>query len=146
MPIAIYPIGLVLIISARDGRYGFAGVLSACYIFGGAVGVPLLSVLVDRYGQRRLLFPAHTVHVAAVLTLAVLLHEDAPDWALIVPTAVFGFSYLAIGSLVRARWSCVLDGRPELSTALSLESVLDEVIFVVGPLIATLLATRAEPV
>lgn len=146
MPIAIYPIGLVLIISAREGRYGFAGVLSACYIFGSAVGVPLLSVLVDRYGQRRVLLPAHTVHVAAVLTLAVLLHAHAPNWALTVPTVAFGVSYLSIGSLVRARWSALLDGRPELSTALSVESVLDEVIFVVGPLIATLIATQTDPV
>jgi MFS family permease len=145
MPIAIYPIGIVLIISARDGRYGFAGALSACYIFGGAVGVPLLSVLVDRLGQRRVLLPAHTVHVAAVVVLALLLHGDAPNWALVLPAVVVGFSYLSIGSLVRARWSYLLAGRPELSTALSVESVLDELVFVVGPLIATLLATRADP-
>jgi MFS family permease len=146
MPIAIYPLGIVLIISARDGRYGFAGVLSACYIFGSAVGLPLLSVLVDRHGQRRLILPCGAVHAAAVVALAVLLRTSAPDWLLVVPAVVFGFSYLSVGSLVRARWANLLDGRPELSTALSVESVLDEVIFVVGPLIATLLATRADPV
>lgn len=146
MPIAIYPIGIVLIISARDGRYGFAGVLSACYVFGNAVGSPLLAVLVDRYGQRRLLLPCGAVHAAGVVGLAVLLETGAPDWSLVVPAVVFGFSYLSIGSLVRARWSHQLAGRSELSTALSVESVLDELIFVVGPLVATLLATRAEPV
>lgn len=146
MPIAIYPLGIVLIISARDGRYGFAGVLSACYVFGNAVGNPVLSALVDRYGQRRLILPCGAVHAAAVVLLAVLLRTGAPNWLLVLPTVAFGFTYLSVGSLVRARWSYLLDGRPELATAMSLESVLDELIFVVGPLIATVLATQTDPV
>lgn len=146
MPIAIYPLGIVLIISARDGRYGFAGVLSACYIFGNAVGTPLLSALVDRYGQRRLILPSGVVHAAAVVALAIMLRTDAPNWSLAVPAFVFGVTYLSVASLVRARWSYLLGGRPELASALSVESVLDELIFVVGPLIATVLATQADPV
>ena len=105
MPIAMYPIGLVLIISGRTGEYGFAGVLSASYIFGAAPGNPLLARLVDRYGQRRLILPATTVTLAATVTLAFLLEADAPDWALVLPTVTAGFSYLSVGSLVRARWS-----------------------------------------
>jgi MFS family permease len=146
MPLAMYALGIVLVISAREGKYGFAGVLSACYVFGNAVGQLLLSILVDRYGQRRLLLPAGAVHLAAGVIFAVMLKTDAPDWSLVLPAVVFGFAYLPFGSLVRARWSSLLDGRPELSTALSVESVLDEVIFVLGPLIATVLATQADPV
>lgn len=146
MPIAMYPIGIVLIISARDGKYGFAGVLSACYIFGGASGAPLLGRLVDRYGQRRLLLPCGLVHAVAGVTLALLLSAGAGHALLVAPTLVFGFSYLSVASLVRARWAHRLDGRPELATALSFESVLDEVIFVFGPMITTLLATQTTPV
>ena len=47
---------------------------------------------------------------------------------------------------MRARWSYVLAGRPELGTAYSLESTLDEIVFVTGPLIATVIATRVTPV
>jgi len=35
-PIAVYPIALVLIVSASSGEYGFAGVVSGCSVFGGA--------------------------------------------------------------------------------------------------------------
>ncbi|HEY7008289.1 MAG TPA: MFS transporter [Jatrophihabitantaceae bacterium] len=146
MPIAIYPIGLVLIISARTGEYGFAGLLSACYVFGGVPGNPLLARLVDRYGQGRMLLPASAVTLGATIALAFLLEGGAPHWTLMLAAFVAGFSYLSVGSLVRARWSLALAGRPELSTAYSLESVLDELIFVVGPLIATLIATHADPV
>lgn len=146
MPIAIYPIGLVLIVSARTGHYGFAGVASGCYIAGSIPGAPLLARLVDRFGQRAVLLPATAVHLTAVIVLAVLFGIDAPNWALVVPIIVAGFAYLSVGSLVRARWSLVLAGRPELATAYSLESVLDELIFVLGPLIATVLAATAAPV
>jgi MFS family permease len=146
MPLAMYALGIVLVISARDGKYGFAGVLSACYVFGNAVGIPILSIVIDRYGQRRVLVPAGAVHLASGVGFAIMLKTDAPDWSLVAPAIVVGVSYLPFGSLVRARWSNLLDGRPELSTALSVESVLDEVIFVIGPLIATVLATQADPV
>jgi MFS family permease len=140
------PLGIVLIISARNGHYGFAGILSATYIFGAAPGNPLLARLVDRYGQRRVLLPATAVTIAALVLLAVLLKTGAPDPVLVLPTFLTGFSYVSVGSLVRARWSLALAGRPDLSTAYSVESVLDEIIFVVGPLAATVIATHADPV
>jgi MFS family permease len=146
MPLAMYALGIVLVISARDGKYGFAGLLSATYVFGNAVGTPVLSVLVDRYGQRRLIVPLGVVHAGSGIAFALMLKVGSPDWTLVLPAVVFGISYLPVGSLVRARWSNMLDGRPELSTALSVESVLDEIIFVLGPLIATVLATQSDPV
>jgi MFS family permease len=145
LPIALYPIGLVLAVSARDGRYGFAGVLSAAYILGGVPGGPLLGRWIDRFGQRAMLVPAGAVHLAAVAVLTALFELDAPDVTLLAPAVVAGFASLPSGSMVRARWSLTLAGRPELSTAYSLESTLDEVIFVLGPLVATVLATTADP-
>ena len=140
--IAMYPIGLVLLISLRTGHYGFAGLLSGAYVVANGVGNPVLGRAVDRFGQRRVLVPAAVAHAAAVAGLVVLAKASAPDWSLVLPTVVFGFSYLPIGSLVRARWSYVLAGRPEMSTAYSLESTLDEVIFTAGPLLATIVATQ----
>ena len=144
--IAMYPIGLVLLVSVRTGHYGFAGVLSGIYVFANGIGNPVLGRLADRFGQSRVLVPASAVHVAGVLAIIVLAEADAPDWSLIPPTIVCGFAYLAVGSLVRARWSYVLAGRPELVTGYSIESTLDEVIFTVGPLVTTVLATQVDPV
>lgn len=144
--IAVYPIGLVLLISTRTGHYTFAGLLSGVYVLANGVGNPVLARLVDRFGQSRMLLPCSAVHVAGAVTIIGLAQAHAPDWALIPPTVVCGFAYLAVGSLVRARWSFVLAGRPELGTAYSLESTLDEVIFTAGPLLATVVATQVDPV
>jgi MFS family permease len=100
----------------------------------------------DRLGQRRVLVPASAVHAAATVLLALCFTLDWPDWTLVPPTVVSGFTFLSVGSLIRARWSYVLAGSPELGTAYSMESTLDEVIFVVGPLIATVIATQIKPV
>ena len=51
----------------------------------------------------------------------------------------------SLGSMVRARWSALLGGSPLLHTAFSLESVLDETIFVIGPALVTMLATEVYP-
>lgn len=144
--IAVYPIGLVLLISTRTGHYTFAGILTGIYVVANGIGNPALARLVDRYGQSRVLLPAAAVHVAGIAGIIGLAQAHAPDWSLILPTVVSGFAYLPVGSLVRARWSYVLAGRPELGTAYSLESTLDEVIFTAGPLLATVVATQVDPV
>jgi MFS family permease len=147
MPAAIYPLALVLIVSARTGHYGFAGVLTGIWTIANGIGNPVLARVIDRLGQGRVLLPASVVQIAASVVLGVLIEMDAPDWTLVLPTIITGFAYLSVGSLVRARWSYVYasdDGqmRPELSTAYSLESALDEVIYTMGPLIASVLAIQ----
>src|SRR5690349_20803718 len=100
--IAMYPIGFVLLVSLRTGHYGFAGVLSGVYVFVNGIGNPVLGRLVDRFGQSRVLLPATAVHVAAVGVVIGLAEARTSDWTLVPPTLVCGFSYLAVGSLVRA--------------------------------------------
>jgi MFS family permease len=146
LPIAIYGLALILLIASRTHHYGFAGLLSGAYILGGAVGTPIGARLVDRHGQRRVMLPLTAIHLAAVVVLVVLAESRAPNWTLLLAAFVAGVCYLPVGSLVRARWSYVLAGQPELAAAYSFESTADEVIFVVGPLVATVLATEVDPV
>jgi MFS family permease len=146
MPIAIYPIGLVLLLSIRTGEYSSAGLLSGCYIIGGAIGMPLTGRLIDRVGQERVIRRSAAVHVLAAVGLVVAAEASSQPVWLFAPVFVMGLSYVSVGSLVRARWSFALSGTPDLSTAYSLESVLDEVIFVVGPIVASVLAIQVDPI
>lgn len=156
MPIAIYPLGLILLFSqgrgasggnGAGGQFGVAGLLEGCYIIAGGVGNPLVSRLIDRFGQTRLLLPAAVVHAASASASAsvVLYQAHASDAVFAGPVIVLGLSYLPIGALVRARWSYVLAGRPELGTAYSIESTLDELIFTIGPIVAAVLSTAVSP-
>lgn len=142
MPIAMLGLGVVLLVVAHDGSYGLAGALSATLALANALGSPVVSRLVDRLGQRRVLLPAVALQGSFLVCFVALASLDAPRWSLFATVALAGGSGPPLGSLVRARWGQVLGPGPRLQTAYSFEAVLDEVIFVVGPLLVTVLATR----
>ena len=146
MPIAMLGLGCVLLVAGTSGSYGVAGAVAATVALVQALTAPLLARLVDRVGQRRVLLPALAGHAAGFAALVTLTQTGAPTVLLFPAAALYGAAYLPIGSLVRARWAYALDSAAGLQTAYSLESVLDEVIFVLGPVLVTLLATRVAPV
>jgi MFS family permease len=143
--LAVYPIAIVLIISGRTQSYGFAGVVSGCYVLGGAVGNPIAAVLVDKLGQHRVLPWFLIAHAISAAVFGALVTVQAPLWTLVAPAVLMGVTMLNIGALVRARWSHIWPGdSPERSTGYSVESTLDELIFVLGPLVATVLAIHTH--
>ena len=145
LPISMQTLGVVLLVEASTGSYALAGAVSAVFALAQALLAPLLGRLVDRHGQARVLLPALVLYAAGLGGLVALALAGAPSWTLFPAAAVFGGSYPQPGSLVRARWAHALSGTPLLSTAFSLESVLDEVVFVVGPVQVVVLATAVSP-
>lgn len=145
LPISMLGIGIVLLVSAQTGSYALAGAVAATFGLVQAVAAPQVARLVDRLGQARVLRPVIGVHVIGLLALVAAVTGDAPTWALFAGAVVAGAAALSVGSLVRTRWSYLLDGSRRLHTAYSLESVLDEVVFIVGPVVVTVLATRVAP-
>lgn len=145
LPISMVGIGIVLMLSAIYDSYGLAGRISAVYVLSNAIFGPQLARYVDRYGQARIMRPAIAVACVGLVALIVAATLEAnPIW-LYVTAIVAGVPAGSFGSLVRARWSYVLDDARQLHTAYSLESALDEVVFVVGPVLATVLATSVAP-
>lgn len=139
-------IGIVLMISALYDSYGLAGRVSAVYVVAQALCSPQLARLVDRHGQARVMRPAVAVASVGLVTLVVAARADSNPWLLYAAAAVTGAAVGSFGSLVRARWSGVLGGDPRpMHTAYALESTIDEFVFIVGPVLATVLATGVDP-
>ena len=145
MPISMLGLGVVLLVVSETGRYGRAGALSATFALAEAAGAPLVSRLVDQRGQSTVLVPAVAVHLVALTAFIVLASADGPLWTQFLTAALAGLTLPSMGSLVRARWGFVLGDDPRLHTAYAYESVLDELIFVVGPLLVTVIATTLAP-
>jgi predicted MFS family arabinose efflux permease len=145
MPMAMFGLGTVLLISAATGKYGVAGAVAAVGSLGYAFSAPRIARLVDSRGQRRVLLPLLAVFITATTALIVTVGLRLPTWAFFVPGAIAGATMPSLGTLVRARWSALLAGSPGLHTAFSFESVADELCFVVGPAAVTLLATQLFP-
>ena len=145
MPMSMFSLGTVLLVAATTGRYGLAGLVAAAGAVGYALGAPQLARLIDRFGQQRVLRPQVAVFGAATVVFMTLAEIGAPLAAVVVTGALAGATMPSVGSMVRARWSVLLAGTGRLHTAFSLESVADEIIFVVGPALVTLLATAVYP-
>lgn len=141
MPLSMLGIGIVTMVSQVTGQYGLAGALSATCALSGAVLGPQVSRLVDRYGQARVLRPASAVAVLSVVLLVAGVRAGAPRWAFFACAVGVG-AMPSLGAMVRARWSVIHRKAPDLlHTAYSLESVLDEIVFIVGPILAIGLCT-----
>jgi MFS family permease len=145
LQISMYGLGTVLLVSSLTGRYGLAGAVTAAGAAGYAVVSPFTARLGDRIGQRAVLLPLIGVFAAASCALIGGAIARAPGWMLLAASAVAGAATPQLGAMVRARWSVLLAGSPLLHAAFSLESVADEVIFVAGPVVVTLLATEVYP-
>ncbi len=141
MPLSMLGIGIVTMVSQLTGRYGLAGALAAVLALSGAACGPQVSRLVDRYGQRRVLRPVCVVTVASVAALLLCVRARTPDWTYFACVVGAGLTP-SMGAMVRARWSEIHRGSPDLlHTAYSLESVVDEIVFIVGPILSIGLCT-----
>jgi MFS family permease len=145
LPISMVSLGVVLLISSRTGSYQLAGTVAAAYLVGNAAFAVVQGRMADRLGQSRVL-----PWTILVFTVAMGLLMAAVDggWGTPLPhlfAAVAGAAIPQVGSCVRARWSANLDDKSALQTAFALEAVLDEVVFMVGPVLVTTLATAVHP-
>jgi MFS family permease len=141
LPMSMVGIGAVLMVQGLYDSYAMAGRVAAVLGLAQAFLAPQIARWVDRRGQRTVLLPALVVSViglGGLITAAVL---GAPEWVLWPFAALAGGSQGSYGSMVRARWNHALDDPRRLHTAYSLESSIDELVFIVGPVLATTLAT-----
>jgi len=145
LPMSMVGISTVLMVQTLYGSYAMAGRVSAVLVVAQAVVAPQIARLVDRAGQARVMTPMLVTTTVGLLGLVVAATLGAPEWVLWVCAAVGGASQGSYGSLARSRWSNALPEPRRVHTAYSLESALDELVFVVGPVLATTLATTVAP-
>lgn len=147
LPISMLGLGIVFLVEGATGSYGRAGLISGIALLGNAACAVPLGRLIDRRGQGVVLPALVAVWGAALALLMVSVESGWPVAATLLLAVVTGASLPPIGTCVRARWSHALRTQPDaLATAFALEAVVDEVVFVIGPILATLLATAWHPV
>jgi len=131
MPISMTGIGVITMLSQLKGGYALAGAVAATFALATAFCAPQVSRLVDRYGQRNILPVSALIGGGALLMLLLCTRLQAPTWTLFIFAALAG-CMPSMSAMVRARWTEIYRGQPQLQTAYALESVLDEVCFIVG--------------
>lgn len=146
MPIGINGLAIVLFMREHADSYAAAGAVAAG--FGAALGVtsPLIGRLIDRRGLR-VLVPLSFMHAAALLGLVAAGIAGAPVGVCALLAVLAGAFMPPLGSITRSLWPRILgdDADDLLGTALALEGVMIELLFVAGPLLTALIAALVDP-
>ena len=134
-----YGFGVTLtlhVVTTLGMSYTAAGVVAAVYTVAAAIAAPWRGRLLDRQGLRRTLLPSLII-VPLVWGIAPFL----PYVLLIVACAVGGLFSLPLFSLIR---QIIVAAAPDGTrrTALSLDSVIVELNFMIGPLLAIVAVTQ----
>ena len=146
LPVGLSALALVLFLEARTGSFAVAGLVAGALTIGAAIGTPLQGRLVDARGARRVLLPTSLVHAAGLGALVYLGHSGAGVLAMMLVAALAGAALPPVSSVTRSLWPVLLAGDAGLlNAAFALDSVLVEMVFVVGPVLAAGIAVLADP-
>ncbi|MDN3021679.1 MFS transporter [Streptomyces sp. S.PB5] len=149
LPTATIQFGSVLLVARTSDSLTAAGLTGGALALGQVACGPLVGRLADRHGQRTVVLCFALANALAVTALVAgaLAGLPAPALALLGTTA--GATVPLIGPLARARLVSLARraGAPDgtVATALSFESTLDEISFVLGPALVGVAAVVAHP-
>jgi MFS family permease len=145
MPIGISGLAILLYVREVTGSFAAAGACTGALALGSALGAPFQGRVVDRRGVGMLL-PLAAMHAAGLLGIWATGTAGAPAGVLAAVSLVTGAAIPPVSSVLRSRWPYLLAERPELvAGAFALDSVLIEIIFVVGPLLTTVVVATVGP-
>ena len=146
LPMGMVGLALLLLVRDTGGSYAAAGAVSGAYFVATAIGAPIAGRLVDRCGQTRILLPRALIFPSVLLGVCGLALLDAPLPAIAIGAAAAGALMPPIGASLRSLWPRLFADAERRSTAYALEASLQEIFFVVGPLLVALLTAVASPV
>ncbi len=147
MPIAMDTIAIILFVLSVDKRYSIAGALTGVAALTTVISIPLWAKAADHFGQRKILLTAVPIRVCAFIIFIILVKSEAPIWSWFLAIVAAESASLSIGSMTRRRWMHMIDKKDSdlLSTSYVFESFLDEIVFIIGPVITTAVATTIAP-
>lgn len=144
-PYAMIPLGTMTAITAATGNVATGGLATAFVSIAAAIASPLIGRWADHMGQR---FVLSLLTPVSAISLGLLLVAALQSWTgpiLWITCLAVGATSLPIGAFTRARWIDVTRNPKELSAALSYESTVDELVFVLGPAFVGIAASMAAP-
>jgi len=149
LPIAMTYLSVTFIVVHETGSYTLAGTISTGAALINAAFSPIWSRKADQLGQSKILrYTIPSYIIFGLLFIFTITHN--------APTLIWiSFIFMAeaflpnIGGLVRRRWLHTLGekeaSRPLINTAYSFEALVDEIVFIIGPLVASAAAISIAP-
>ncbi|MFJ6652954.1 MFS transporter [Microbacterium sp. NPDC091313] len=141
-PNGMTSLAVLLHIEQVTGSYGAAGLVLAATSIGQAISGPITSRWMGRWGMRRVLTLTLTVCAISIALLA-LLRLPIPGYMAL--GLVAGLSTPPVQSAVRTIYPKMVSSR-QLTPLFSLDASLQEIIWIVAPVVITIVATQVGTV
>ena len=141
-PNGMTSLGILLHIEQISGSYAAAGLVLAATSVGQAVAGPVTSRWMGAWGMRRVLTTTLLICAAAITALALL---ELPLPGYMALGIVAGLSTPPVQSAVRTIYPKMVNSR-QLTPLFSLDASLQEIIWIVAPVLITFVATQVGTV
>lgn len=134
-PAGMYSLGILMHIEREHGSYTAAGLVLAAFSIGMATAGPFVTRLLARFGTVPVLLVTMAVCVASLVSIAIF---DVPLWADALAGLVAGAAMPPVVPTVRTLYPRMVQQRL-LPPLFSFDAALQEIIWVFGPVLVTLL-------
>lgn len=143
--VAMQSLAILWAVQGASGSFTVAGLATGAFAGAEALLAPQVARFVDSHGQRAVAIVQLPVFALAATTLLIAVFRDGAAWPWVLASAVAGASCPQVGSLAAARWRHLTGGSAQMPTALALEAAVNELTFMVGPVLVTTLSAALHP-
>jgi len=145
LPIGMSGLSILLLVQSASGSFATGGAATGCFVAGLACVAPALGRIIDRYGPWAVLIASAIFFPAWLVALVAAVSSGAAPLTVALCAAAAGACFPPITVCVRTFLRQRFGDDPLLTTAYSLDSVLIETIFIVGPMLVALFVAVASP-
>ena len=144
-PQGMSSLAILLLVRGTTHSYAAAGAAVGAFALATAACAPIIGRLIDHFGRARVLMPFACVQAVVYALIVVAAVGGAGAAVLIVLSAAAGALLPPIAPSVRILLREVFDDQSVLDTAYALESIFQETIWIVGPLLVALVIAITSP-
>ncbi len=138
LPLGMYSLAFLLLIRGTGHSYTVAGLTVGAFAFANAASAPPQGRLVDRFGRARVLAPFALLQAVVLIAFVLASNGQAGDAVLVVLGGLSGALMPPVSPTARALMREVFPDPVVRDTAYALDSVVQEVVWITGPLLVAL--------
>ena len=144
--VAVTGVAVLWTVQGTSGSFAQAGAATGAFALADAAAGPHIARLIDRWGQRPVVAVSALVFLAAGSALIVACTSSSPaTWIVLALAGLTGATAPPVGALAAARWRRTAEPTGLLPAAFALEGSLNDLTFLIGPLLVTTLSATVAP-
>ena len=144
VPVGMSGLAILLLVQEASDSFATGGAATGCYVAGLACVAPIIGRIIDRSGPRAVLTACAFLFPTALAALLGAVAAKTGALAIFAFAALAGASFPPISVCMRTYLRQRMANEALLSTAYSLDSVLVETMFIIGPLLVALFVAFAS--